>query len=256
MNHRKVIILILVCISETLSCHSQRWHNFKTTYKLLPWNGFYSQPKLMSTAIRKGWLQVGSCNQSDRTYPGERFIRNVKYNNIILIYDINGKIAGIQSVVEKRFDNNPFRNYENDSMYQHYRFDDGYEVYVTTAYFVDPEIICDGGRSKEDFAIEGTGNTLIFQNEALTLKEKWNIHRCFINMGLHFNKWGYDESENCSGILVKFKGDRYEHPPSIFLSFMYRQPPSCLYKAQQTIGLSYMHVYFLSPYTLCILSNV
>uniref|UniRef100_A0A0K2TTU6 Putative LOC101846787 [Aplysia californica] n=2 Tax=Lepeophtheirus salmonis TaxID=72036 RepID=A0A0K2TTU6_LEPSM len=94
-------------------------------------------------------------------------------------------------------------------------------------------------------------------------------------MGLHFNKWGYDESENCSGSFPasllysggylsgfvwqhfgKFKGDRYEHPPSIFLSFMYRQPPSCLYEAQQTIGLSYMHVYFLSPYTLCILSNV
>ena len=38
------------------------------------------------------------------------------------------------------------------------------QAYLTTAYFVDPNIICNGGRSQEDFDRDGTGNVLLFQN--------------------------------------------------------------------------------------------
>ena len=37
------------------------------------------------------------------------------------------------------------------------------QVYLTTAYFVDPNIICNGGRTQEDFDIQGTGNVLLIQ---------------------------------------------------------------------------------------------
>ena len=42
-------------------------------------------------------------------------------------------------------------------------FDD-LQAYLTTAYFVHPRIICDGGRSQADFDRDGTGYALFFQN--------------------------------------------------------------------------------------------
>jgi hypothetical protein len=42
----------------------------------------------------------------------------------------------------------------------------GEPAYFTTAYFVDPEVICNGGRSATDFAAQGTGDRLIFQTGA------------------------------------------------------------------------------------------
>ena len=35
---------------------------------------------------------------------------------------------------------------------------------MTTAYFVSPDIICSSGRTQSEFDVEGTGNTLLFQN--------------------------------------------------------------------------------------------
>ena len=36
-------------------------------------------------------------------------------------------------------------------------------VYFTTAYFVDPAVICNGGRSQLQFQAQGTGDRLLFQ---------------------------------------------------------------------------------------------
>ena len=35
---------------------------------------------------------------------------------------------------------------------------------MTTAYFVEPEVICSTGRTQSEFDVEGTGNCLLFQN--------------------------------------------------------------------------------------------
>ena len=40
----------------------------------------------------------------------------------------------------------------------------GQEVYLATAYFVDPTTICDGGRTQGDYNAQGTGYGLFFQN--------------------------------------------------------------------------------------------
>ena len=40
------------------------------------------------------------------------------------------------------------------------------QAYVTTAYFVDPSIICSTGRTQEQFDIDGTGTDILFQNGA------------------------------------------------------------------------------------------
>ena len=37
------------------------------------------------------------------------------------------------------------------------------DAYLTTMYFVDPNIICAGGRTQEMFDTQGTGDRLIIQ---------------------------------------------------------------------------------------------
>ena len=36
-------------------------------------------------------------------------------------------------------------------------------AYLTTMYFVDPSIICAGGRTQEQFESQGTGDRLVIQ---------------------------------------------------------------------------------------------
>ena len=75
--------------------------------------------------------------------------------------DGNGYIAGIQSVVMKEFvtDEQAFSS-------SYYVLGDwlGEEAYFVTAYFVDTAIICNGGRTEEEFQNEGTGYRLAYQN--------------------------------------------------------------------------------------------
>ena len=39
----------------------------------------------------------------------------------------------------------------------------GSPAYFTTAYYVNPEIICEGGRSEAEFKSQGLGDRLLFQ---------------------------------------------------------------------------------------------
>jgi len=67
----------------------------------------------------------------------------------------------------------------------------GESAYFATAYFVDTSIICNGGRTDEEFKKEGTGNRLSFQagpfintlleiptNEDEMLTKGWFMHLC------------------------------------------------------------------------------
>ena len=81
---------------------------------------------------------------------------------MVLIFDVNGFIAGMHSVVAKKFVGGPFDIagsiwYRSDNVL-------GNDVYLTTAYFVDPELICGNGRDKSSFDASGTGDRLLFQN--------------------------------------------------------------------------------------------
>ena len=38
------------------------------------------------------------------------------------------------------------------------------DAYYATVYFVDPAIICNGGRTEEEFSVQGTGDRLSLQN--------------------------------------------------------------------------------------------
>jgi hypothetical protein len=98
------------------------------------------------------------------SFAGNRWARSENDKDIVIITDVNGYIAGEQSVIMKAYtDNNEYYNYDSNS---YYVFDNffGEEAYFATAYFVDTEIICDGGRSEEQFLEQGTGDRLSFQS--------------------------------------------------------------------------------------------
>ena len=49
-----------------------------------------------------------------------------------------------------------------------------WEAYFATAYFVDPAIICSGGRTAEEFEIQGVGDRLAIQvKDMMREDEKW-----------------------------------------------------------------------------------
>ena len=58
------------------------------------------------------------------------------------------------------------------------------EAFLTTAYFVDPSVICTG-RTQEEFDMECTGNRLLFQNgptSADTIKAPLTIEEADTNV--------------------------------------------------------------------------
>ena len=97
------------------------------------------------------------------SFPGDRFVRSVDDKDIVILLDGNGFIAGMQSVVMKEYTmNDTYYNFSNDPYYVLGDWN-GEEAYFITAYFVDTAIICNGGRTEEDFEKEGTGNRFAFQ---------------------------------------------------------------------------------------------
>ena len=83
---------------------------------------------------------------------------------MVVLLDGNGFIAGIQSVVMKQYTmDDQFYNFTKNPYYVLGDWN-GEEAFFVTAYFVDTAIICNGGRTEEEFQNEGTGNRFSFQN--------------------------------------------------------------------------------------------
>ena len=84
------------------------------------------------------------------------------YPEFFLIYDKNNKIAGMHSVVPNNetiseYDMPPkwYKEFPKIPKY------DGIQFFVTTAYFVDPKLICEDGGSQKEI-----GDRLWFQSGA------------------------------------------------------------------------------------------
>ena len=85
----------------------------------------------------------------------------------VLIYDKNGYIAGLQSLVPvtAAADSSQF-DYSQSGYYQKITIH-SIEYWMTTAFFMDPNLICSKGRSDQEFRSEGTVQKLFFQNGPL-----------------------------------------------------------------------------------------
>ena len=127
----------------------QSWYSFRTTFKL-PIPGDY-QPWLQSEAEERGWIKVSEDCSEGASFPGFRYAPPGDNPEMVVIYDVNGFIAGMHSIVAKKFDLGSF----NFAGSKWYRSDNvlGEDAYLTTAYFVDPAIICQGGRDQAAFDV-------------------------------------------------------------------------------------------------------
>lgn len=205
--------------------------------------------------------------------------------SLVIIFDNAGYIAGVQSVLLKKdfVEDYPYDLSTQAAYTQDMWFED--EAWFTTAYFVDPAVICAEGRTEDQWNTIGTGDRLLIQLDStenlvtipLTQAEadtqpEWFDHFCFLGMGDHYMQFDYTPDQACDAPLPvqilydggvingfvwqhvgHFPGDKWEHPDMKAISFIVDRPPTCLNELSVKPGLSTLHHYFYNhpQFTVC-----
>ncbi|CAL1531625.1 unnamed protein product, partial [Lymnaea stagnalis] len=137
------------------------------------------------------FVKVSECSTTGK-WRGARYTKGGD-EAVVLLFDVNGYIAGIQTGVRKGLPN----GYPSQSLRPPF-IEDSNSYYIT-AYFVDPAIICRRGRSDAEFQEQGTGTDLYIQNGTVPensllmprsqsdlVNTKWVEGMCFYTMGGSF----------------------------------------------------------------------
>ncbi|XP_045190122.1 uncharacterized protein LOC123547240 isoform X2 [Mercenaria mercenaria] len=277
---RLTILLILpfLCSCFIFKRDQADWNGLKVTWGLNPFSAFNSVPRTRAEALSDGWASLSpgtGCNDNPK-FKGERYIKD-RDMGVILIFDANGYIAGIQIGFPESFSPNP-HNYPFPPLKNRAVILDNGNYYVT-AYFVDPATICQG-RTADQFKQQGTGTGLWIQNgtdpvaHSITIpktkagadKSMWTEGACFYTMGLHY--W-YNLSKDMScdnlypvfllynggvlngfgwaiGMDLKSYSTRIEHPPQSSYGNFMKPPPDCL----SNLGtMTTLHIYLTDSAT-------
>ena len=274
-------VLTITCLIAVAAA-AQKWPGLRTTFGVNPFGGFfYPQPRTVAEAEAEGsgWSKISSCDDGGK-FLGNRYIEQFGHS-LILIFDDAGYIAGSQSMVRTLYVDDSLVDLNAHPAYQLDYLGD-WEAFFTTAYFVDPDIICNGGRSEADFKRDGTGDRLLIQVgetpdmlvtipqsevDALNDPDLYE-HKCFPAMGKHIIGFNYDPDQDCNkvmplqilyheGQLSGFvwqhnakipqdpKSDIWEYPDAMAVGAIIDHPPTCLIEHTKNPGLSTMHHYFL-----------
>jgi len=265
--------VLLVCLVPTVSAwffsDSPEWDGLRVTFGLNPFDSdhFDRLPRTVEDATGDGWTLIESCDVT-KPWRGERYALGGDYA-VILLFDVNGYIAGIQTSIP----NNQANGYPRNTLRPPFMVDG--DRYTISAYFVDPSIICAGGRTASDFNTQGTGTGLYLQRTENPLDSEriptdqtdlvqnhpeWTEGKCFWSMGKHYwynltpdmNCEDYypvfllynDRKVNAFGwaMLTDLSSERYEHPTADVINLFIKNPPQCL--IGQTEPMSTMHIYF------------
>jgi len=97
-------------------------------------------------------------------FAGKRYWYQNDTSALILV-DVNGYVAGFQTSVPKSTGWVP-----SPVMLGTYIIEED-DAFTLTVYFVDPSIICNGGRTADQYASQGTGTDLYIQNGPDPLKK-------------------------------------------------------------------------------------
>ena len=147
----KLFLLIFVGGALCRELVAPRWDGLKVRFDI-----FQDMPRTETDAVEQGFIKHSDCKENPK-FRGKQYM-NDGDTAVILLYDANGYIAGIQSGISKDLPN----GYPTQEVQPPF-VDDG-DFYKLTAYFVDPLLICDRGRSKQQFELQGTGTDLFIQN--------------------------------------------------------------------------------------------
>jgi len=271
---RLVILAVLVAAAYGFD---KNWNGLYATWHAVPFKGFYTLPR-QTTENKKWTLLDNQCNVENSPFRGQRYWLD-KDPAVILLFDKNGVIAGMQTAVLKtQYTPSPgMKGFVSDGDY-----------WTQTAYFVDPSTICTTGRTSEQLKNDGTGNGLWIQygpninkdifnipmEESEVKKTVWGSGKCFYSMGQHY--WYNvtagmscnDFFSNCllynGGKLNAFcfaknadlESSWYDWPhpdPNTTKGFM-DPVPNCFFSDPTFKKMSTLHVYFHSfprTTTLC-----
>jgi len=208
---------VVLLLGSVLSCsgwlfgHGPAYNDLKVTWSGNPLNfwRFNSLPRQQSEAESQGWkLYMDGCNTrtGKSSLPGKRFLLNGD-TTVVLTFDVNGYIAGIQMGVPKN------GTTIGHNMLAAPLIDNTYS-YFLSAYFIHPSRICDkaSSRSADEFAKQGTADQVFLQTgpNAITdimqipltqddnalSAQKWVKGKCFPSMGQHY-WWNISPDMDC-----------------------------------------------------------
>jgi len=267
-----IVVLVAVASTEAFLLNDllrkEKWDGLKVTWGPNPLSSSYfvTMPRTVQEATSQGFHKIQDCDMT-AAWRGNRYIKGDDYA-VILLFDVNGYIAGIQT----SFKDNQSNGFPSAKLRPPF-VPDGDRLTIS-AYFVDPAIICAAGRSDADFAAQGTGTNLYIQKTAkpeestmIPHKEtgmpatKWTEGKCFVTMGKHY--W-YDLSKDMScddyfpafllynageltafgwALITDLTSPRFEHPTKTVFPLFMKDPPTCLMNAAT---ISTMHIYLTS----------
>lgn len=231
------------------------------------------QPRTVEDATNKGWKPVGinGCTSDEAVWPGTRMIPPLDIPDMVLIYDVDGNVAGMQSGA-------PASEFEGGVCPNSYYISNklqGTEFCLATFYFTDPATICSKGQ-KKDALIFQEGATYKEADKLVTipwtwsqaLKDNWVEENYFVGMGHHFTPYEA-EPENCPGIRpyqllyglneknecvitglvwqhpsTTTERDSFEKPTSIVLPIILKNPATCKLKLGDRGMITTSHVFF------------
>jgi len=252
------------------------WDSLKVTWGPNPLSReyFVKQPLTTAEAKKEGYEQIpGQC---EGKFLGQRFMKN-KDIALILLYDTQGTIAGVQMAIPVSMVATKWYDFPGQKMFNRDTID-GTDVYILTAYFIEPSTICTSGRDAARLKKEGTGTGVWLQNGTNPISDsvqaplyendvyttKWVKGACFPSMGVHYwydNRLDKDCDEFFPSFLMYNKGKltgfgwdavgkyeytkRTEFPPLNALTSFLKPVPTCMEQRYKDAGgFTTMHLYF------------
>lgn len=209
-----------------------------------------------------------------------------------LLYDVQDTIAGVQAWYPKEYVLVPESTFRFDQVWSYQNATvNGKEYFVSTVYFIPPELVCTTGRNSSSLVTEGTGlgmwiqqgptpasSLAVARNRTEAYKQGWSMNSCFVGMGRHnfYQVETYDETnctksegyfllfnrdEQLSGFGFRIQGEipsKYvEHPPNLAISLILGEPvPQCVLDQNTLVKSTTMHVFFTSsPWNINCITN-
>lgn len=279
--------LIGLCITVSLLASgalAQDWDDLRVRFGMNPLSNFIQMPRTAGDALKEGFQQETECDGAKNKFLGRRFVHKSGDRSIMLLYDVNGVIAGIQTHVPKS------TGYPTDANKKfHDMWVEEATAHVLTAYFVNPSIVCTTGRTLTQLNSQGTGTDLFLQKGSATSSTgvdaiqipktesavgstSWTKGRCFVFMGQHY-WYNMRKDMNCdefmpyfllynSGKLdgfgfataANFQGEYYEHPTVSVAGGFFPFIPDCMHDPKFVQTFTTAHIYmYKRPWTkLCL----
>lgn len=267
--NRVFAIVFLFTVSAVYGA-KPAWDGLRTTWSLNPFSpwAFQSQPRDLQH-IGDYTFRDNQCQISNAKFLGQRYWYK-QDPALTLLFDTNGIIAGMQTSIPKA-------TYTPSDYLENRNFVDDGDYWTLTAYFVDPSIICAGGRTNDELSEQGTGTGLWLQwgpdpvkdsilvpsSEDDVKKTPWKYGHCFWTMGNHYwynvtkdmdcgnyipNCLMYNKGKLtafCFSVNALLQSPRYEHPTNKQAKSFIDPVPDCFFTDPSFKKSSTMHVYLI-----------